>query len=117
LSDLALDHYDQAIEPVEYETDVEIFGTSPEGIPEDTPSRLLQAYDRDMLFSNWATDPRIVNVVQQLLGSELVYLSRAHHNAIMTKHPQYSQAIGWHADLRYWQFENPNLINAWLALG
>lgn len=35
----------------------------------------------------------------------------------MTKSPRYSTATAWHKDLRYWAFETPRLVSAWLALG
>src|SRR5699024_72312 len=62
-------------------------------------------------------DARLTAVVAQLLGSGTLYLTRNHHNCVMTKHPRYSTATGWHKDLRYWHFQQPELVNAWLALG
>jgi phytanoyl-CoA hydroxylase len=35
----------------------------------------------------------------------------------MTKNPAFSSATGWHQDIRYWSFEKPELVSAWLALG
>jgi phytanoyl-CoA hydroxylase len=35
----------------------------------------------------------------------------------MTKFPRYGSQTGWHQDVRYWSFESPELVNAWLALG
>jgi phytanoyl-CoA hydroxylase len=35
----------------------------------------------------------------------------------MTKNPAFSSATSWHQDIRYWSFEKPELISAWLALG
>ena len=53
--------------------------------------------------------------LKQLLGQK-VWLSQAHHNCIMTKQPRFSSVTGWHRDSRYWHFERPELISAWLAL-
>ncbi len=44
-------------------------------------------------------------------------MSRAHHNCVMTKHPQYGSLTGWHRDVRYWSFESEDLVSVWLALG
>jgi phytanoyl-CoA hydroxylase len=35
----------------------------------------------------------------------------------LTKEPQFSSDTGWHQDIRYWSFQKPELVNAWLALG
>ena len=35
----------------------------------------------------------------------------------MTKYPGYSSATMWHQDIRYWSFDQPELISAWFALG
>ncbi len=35
----------------------------------------------------------------------------------MTKHPGFSSATLWHQDIRYWSFDQPELISFWLALG
>jgi phytanoyl-CoA hydroxylase len=103
--------------PLEYEADVNYPG-APAGL--DAPGgrtvrRLLQAYARDPLFRQWATSPAIGARLQQLLGPR-VALSQAHHNCIMTKDPRYSSSTGWHRDIRYWSFENSELVSVWLAL-
>jgi phytanoyl-CoA hydroxylase len=54
--------------------------------------------------------------LRQLLGPA-IDLSQAHHNCVMTKNPAFSSATGWHRDIRYWSFERPDLVSAWLALG
>lgn len=116
---IAFDHIENRVEPIEYEADVAYPGapTSRTAQGGDTPRRLLQAHDRSPIFAEWAADPRLTAVVAQLLDSGSLYMTRDHHNCVMTKHPRYSTATGWHKDLRYWHFEQPDLINAWLALG
>jgi phytanoyl-CoA hydroxylase len=54
--------------------------------------------------------------MEQLFG-EPTCLTLAHHNCVMTKHPQYGTATGWHRDIRYWRFQRPDLVTVWLALG
>ena len=80
-----------------------------------TIRRLLGAFQRDPIFSQWARHPFIVSVMQQLFDSS-VSLVQTHHNCIMTKSPAFSSDTGWHQDIRYWRYESPKLINAWLAL-
>lgn len=105
-------------EPIEYEADVQYPG-SPESL--DAPGgrtcrRLRQALSRDPVFSDWVSYPPLVQILQRLLGSP-VSCPLAHHNCVMTKHPRYSSETGWHRDLRFWNYEQPELVNVWLALG
>lgn len=108
-----------ALGPLEYEVDVNYPGApgslqAPGG---HTPRRLLNAYARDAVFRKWATSPELVSRISQLIGTEHVMLTQNHHNCIMTKMPEYSTRTGWHQDIRYWSFDRPELVNAWLALG
>ena len=111
-------HLEAAVEPIEYEAEVGYPGapaslTAPGG---RTVRRLRGAYRRHRCFSAWAEDPCIVGAVRQLLD-EPVCLTLAHHNCVMTKHPDFGSATGWHRDIRYWSFQRPDLVCAWLALG
>ncbi|MES1924082.1 phytanoyl-CoA dioxygenase family protein [Salinisphaera sp. T31B1] len=119
LRGVALRHAEDQIEPIEYEADVAYPGApaSRAAAGGNTPRRLRQAFDRDTVFADWMRDDRLTAVVAQLLGSDTVWLSRNHHNCVMTKTPRFSTATAWHRDLRYWHFETPHLVNAWLALG
>ena len=87
--------------------------TAPGG---ETVRRLLQACARDAAFREWATAPAIAGRLAQLLGPR-VALSQAHHNCVMTKSPGFSSVTGWHRDVRYWSFEQPELVSVWTALG
>ena len=103
--------------PIEYEADVGYPG-APESRDTEgglTPRRLLWAAERDARFLSWATHPELCYILRQLFGKK-VYLSQSHHNCVMTKHPRFSSHTGWHRDGRYWNFPEPNLISAWLAL-
>jgi phytanoyl-CoA hydroxylase len=107
-----------ALPPLEYETDVGYPGApasfdAPGG---KTVRRLRGAFHRDDSFRDWAQDPALVAKLAQLFD-EPVCLSLAHHNCIMTKHPNFGTATGWHRDIRYWSFIRPDLISVWLALG
>lgn len=119
MRNIVLEHARDHVAPIEYEADLAYPGApaSREAAGGDTPRRLLQAYDRAPSFADWATDTRVTAIVAQFMDSATLYMTRNHHNCVMTKHPQYSTATGWHKDLRYWHFKQPQLVNAWLALG
>lgn len=124
-----------ASEPVEYEADVAYQG-APESKEVDggkTIRRLLHAYQRHSRFAEWGKCPQLVRPVAQLLQThhfstntttqdtqkpspDDILLVQAHHNCVMTKHPQFSSSTMWHQDFRYWQFQENNLVTAWLAL-
>jgi len=105
-------------EPLEYEADVAYPGAP---AARDTPGgntvrRLLDALGRGPAFSDWAGSAELTGWARTLLGSLDIRVVRAHHNCIMTKHPDHSSATGWHQDIRYWSFDRSNLVNAWTAL-
>lgn len=104
--------------PLEYEASTGYPGapTSREAEGGHTVRRLLDAWQRHPLFQAQAAHPTVTAALRQILGDTLS-LSRAHHNCMMTKHPAFGSATGWHRDVRYWSFENENLVSAWLALG
>ena len=108
---LAAKHLYEMIEPIESE---EEYLQKRNGAK--TTRRLRQVYDREPLFAQWMTDPEMAPVLEQLLGEKPVLLL-AHHNSIMTKLPYVSSVTTWHQDIRYWHFENDNLMSVWLSLG
>ncbi len=107
-----------ALPPLEYEAELGYAGApaSLEAEGGKTIRRLRGAYDRATCFHDWAENARVVGKLRQLFD-EPVCLTLAHHNCVMTKHPQYGTATGWHRDIRYWSFTQPDLICVWLALG
>lgn len=106
------------VAPVEYEAELGYPGapSSLDAPGGRTVRRLRSAYQRHACFRRWAEDARLVTWLQQLLG-ERTCLTLAHHNSVMTKHPDFGTATGWHRDIRYWSFARPELISVWLALG
>lgn len=104
--------------PIEYEADTQYPGAPSSRAAEGgkTARRLLGVYARSPLLSEWATNKKLREALEQLLKTD-VYLSQCHHNCIMTKQPAYSSRTGWHRDSRYWNFARAELISAWLALG
>lgn len=109
----------EAAGPIEYEADTHYPGapTSREAAGGMTARRLLKVFARDQAFRDWAQCPALTGRVKQLLDSPDVALTQAHHNSLMTKQPAYSSVTHWHRDIRYWNFEDSNLVSIWLALG
>ncbi len=103
--------------PLEYEAETGYPGapTSLEAPGGRTLRRIRSIYERDPLFQEQARHPEIVRLVAGLLQTPLA-LSQAHHNCVMFKDPRYGSETGWHQDMRYWRFERPELVTAWLAL-
>ena len=108
---LAAKHLYEMVEPIESE---EEYLQKRSG--SKTTRRLRQVYDREPLFAAWMTNPEIRPILEQLVGEE-PRLLLAHHNSIMTKLPHVSSVTAWHQDIRYWHFENDNLLSVWLSLG
>jgi phytanoyl-CoA hydroxylase len=111
-------HVQQAVAPLEYEAEVGYAGApasldAPGG---RTARRLRAAWQRDDHFRMWASNPTLVAALHQLF-EEPVSVTLAHHNCVMTKHPTFGTATGWHRDIRYWSFPRNELISVWLALG
>jgi len=114
---VTLEHLQRAVPPLEFEAELGYPGAPPslDAPGGQTVRRLQGAFARDEAFRAWALNPELISDLRQLLG-EPVSLALAHHNCIMTKHPDYGTATGWHRDIRYWAFERQDLISVWLAL-
>lgn len=115
--EFAQSELEKQVAPIEYEADKNYPGApaSRTAVGGTTARRLLGALNRDPMLADWATGDSLRVILYQLLGRE-VYLSQSHHNCIMTKQPEFSSMTGWHRDNRYWHFERPDLVSAWLAL-
>jgi len=112
------EHLRAEIAPIEYEAEVGYPGApasldAPGG---RTARRLRGAYRRHDCFREWAEDRRVIARLIRIFG-EQVCLTLAHHNCVMTKHPDFGTATGWHRDIRYWSFARKELVTVWLALG
>ncbi len=112
------DSLDHLTGPIEFEADVLYPGApvSREAEGGRTVRRLMQAHSRGFAFTEWIQHPGVVGRLQGLLG-QTIACPLAHHNCVMTKAPQFSSETGWHQDIRYWSFEQPELVSVWLALG
>lgn len=109
---------DEALNWVEFEADVGYPGAPRSRLEQGgkTVRRLRGAYQRDPVLADWATAPQLTRLCRDILCGDALWLTQAHHNCVMTKHPQYSSHTHWHQDIRYWGFNSPDLVNAWLAL-
>jgi phytanoyl-CoA hydroxylase len=118
LRGLALGQLAARMPPLELEADLKYPGAPPsqDAAGGQTVRRLLDAYGRDPLFAHWGVAPVIGDWMRAYFG-EVVSMSRAHHNCLMTKHPRYGSMTGWHRDIRYWSFEREDLVSVWMALG
>ena len=103
---------------IEYEADVGYPGApqSREVEGGQTPRRLLNAFGRNSLFQHVALDPNLRQYLRVFSNRRKLVFTPNHHNCIMTKHPGYSSSTYWHQDIRFWEFEKPELITVWMAL-
>jgi phytanoyl-CoA hydroxylase len=104
--------------PIEFEADLRYPGapSSRSAAGGGTVRRLLDACARDPVFARCGTAHALRDWMEAYFG-ESVLMSRAHHNCLMTKHPQYGSMTSWHRDIRYWSFEREDLVSVWFALG
>lgn len=137
LRQLAEAHLTLGLGPLEYESELGYPGAP---LPRDetegrTARRLLSAISRGREVRTFAGSKNLLLHLQACFaalsgrgGKENkedtentdapgLQLSQAHHNCFMTKQPGSSSVTLWHQDNRFWSFQEPNLITAWLALG
>ena len=114
---VTLEGVQREIAPIEYEADLHYPGAPPSFDADGgrTIRRLKQAHSRHHVFSQWLCDRDLTDRLVDLLGPRLV-MPLAHHNCIMTKQPKFSSDTGWHQDVRYWAFQQPDLISVWISL-
>lgn len=117
MTDATLLGLERRIEPIEYEADVQYPGSPSSRTAEGggTIRRLKEAQSRHPSFTRLVTSPAVVGRLRQLLGPRIV-LPLAHHNCVMTKQPAYSSETHWHQDIRYWSYQQPELVSLWVAL-
>ncbi len=118
LNEIARTQLHARADPLELEADLRYPGApkSRDAAGGGTVRRLLDAYARDPVFAACAVTPAVREGMESYFG-ERVLMSRAHHNCLMTKHPQYGSMTGWHRDIRYWSFQREDLVSVWFALG
>ncbi len=109
--EIAKQELDEENQPIETEEEYLEINNS----KKNTIRRLRQVYTRHEKFAQWMENREIRPILKQLLKDTPI-LTLAHHNSIMTKMPYTSSRTCWHQDIRYWNFENDNLLSVWLAL-
>ncbi len=114
---VTLDGVQREISPVEYEAELNYPG-APKSLAAEggrTIRRLKQAHSRHYVFTQWLCDRELTDRLVDLLGPRVV-MPLAHHNCIMTKQPKFSSDTGWHQDIRYWAYQQPDLVSVWISL-
>lgn len=66
----------------------------------------------DEVFGRLARDPRLLDVMQDLIGPDI----KLFRDALMMKPPRHGSAKPYHQDSAYWQIDPPDLISVWMAL-
>ena len=59
-----------------------------------------------------ATNPALLDVVEQLLGPDILLYS----TSFIIKEPHTQTHVSWHQDLTYWGLSSDQQISAWIAL-
>lgn len=78
-----------------------------------TMYKRLNAHVVMPLVSRIALDPRVLDVVEGVLGPDLLLWSAE----LFIKEPRMTQVVGMHQDLTYWGMgETPDQVTAWIAL-
>lgn len=118
LHDQAMALLDPLSAPVEFESEVHSPAAKGQSRPARIPRRLRYAFGRHPSFRAWALGPAVHQTLHDLVwpGHPNLWLTQNHHNCIMTKMPEHSSETGWHQDIRYWNYEQEDLVTAWLAL-
>ena len=68
--------------------------------------------EHDELFRRLGTHPNIVDVVEELIGSDL----KMFRNALLVKPPKIGSAKCMHQDSPYWPIEPMSLCSCWFAI-
>lgn len=59
-----------------------------------------------------ATDPRILDLVQDIIGPDILCWA----TAILSKKPQDPKAVPWHQDASFWALSPARTVTVWLAI-
>lgn len=74
--------------------------------------QLMQMCERSIRFRELIYDTRILDVVQDLIGPNLMLL----HDQALSKPPRIGGAVNWHQDNGYWRCRPANLVSCWMTL-
>ncbi len=59
-----------------------------------------------------ATDPRILDLVQDIVGPDIICWA----SAILSKKPEGSRQVPWHQDASFWKLSPARTVTVWLAI-
>jgi phytanoyl-CoA hydroxylase len=85
------------------------------GVPRrDQVWQILRASRHDEVISSHAANPRILDIIEQLLGAEDI---RLFADQTLMKPAFHGSPVSWHQDSAYWTtIEPPALVTCWVAL-
>lgn len=63
-------------------------------------------------FLAYATDPRILDLVESVIGPDIIFWA----SALFCKPPGDGMELPWHQDGQYWPIDPPATVTVWIAL-
>ena len=75
---------------------------------------LLDLHFKEEFIWEMSTDPRLLDMIQSLLGENIVLLA----TQFFCKYPnmETKHFVAWHQDVTYWGLEPPEALTAWIAI-
>jgi phytanoyl-CoA hydroxylase len=80
--------------------------------PLDALRKVEGLVENDEVFGALARDPRLLDVMQDLIGPDI----KLFRDALMMKPPRHGSAKPYHQDSAYWSIDPPDLVSVWMAL-
>ena len=71
-----------------------------------TIRRIWSPVDRDPIFYEMATDPGLLDMIEQLIGKNIAL----HYNKLNYKGPKVGSLVDWHQDFAFYPHTNKNLL-------
>ena len=82
------------------------------GSPQSRMLQIMQAGNRSSLFHRLRFHPRILSVLRELMGPNLLLF----HDQILYKPASDGGVVPWHQDNGYWECRPALLVSCWLTL-
>ncbi len=73
--------------------------------------QMMQMCERSLLFRNLLYDERILDIVQDLIGPNIMLF----HDQALYKPARHGGAVFWHQDNSYWRCRPANLVSCWMT--
>lgn len=74
--------------------------------------RIWSPTRRHPVFEQMATDPRLLDIVEQLIGPNILF----HYSKLHMKAPRVGSVVEWHQDFSYYPHTNTDLVTAMVYL-